>query len=61
MSDGTWEIPGGETVRKATQVERVLADLIADLRAHCREPSCHCDIGKAADHAESRLRTVRDD
>lgn len=59
MSDGTWEIPGGETVRKATQIERVLRDLIAELRAHCREPSCHCDIGKAADAAESQLRTLR--
>ena len=59
MSDGTWEIPGGETVRKATQIERVLRDLIAELRDHCREPSCRCDIGKAADAAESQLRTLR--
>lgn len=46
---------------RATQIERVLLDLLADLRAHCREPSCHCDIGRSADHAEARLRLVRDD
>lgn len=41
------------------EVAVVLLDLIAELRAHCREPSCHCDIGKAADAAESQLRTLR--
>ena len=36
----------------------ILLDLIAQLREHCREPSCGCDIGRAADHAEARLRAV---
>ncbi len=41
------------------EVAVVLIDLIAQLRDHCREPSCRCDIGKAADAAESQLRTLR--
>jgi hypothetical protein len=40
---------------------RILRDLIAELRDHCREPSCGCDIGRAADYAETRLRLSRDD
>ncbi len=32
---------------------------IAQLRDHCREPSCRCDIGRAADYADARLREVR--
>lgn len=43
----------------APSAERILLDLIAELRAHCREPSCGCDIGRAADAAESQLRTLR--
>lgn len=39
----------------------ILLDLIAQLREHCREPSCGCDIGRAADYAETRLRLSRDD
>ncbi len=39
----------------------ILLDLIAQLREHCREPSCGCDIGRAADYAETRLRRLRDD
>lgn len=39
----------------------ILLDLIAQLREHCREPSCNCDIGRAADYAEARLRLSRDD
>ena len=39
----------------------ILTDLIAQLRDHCREPSCGCDIGRAADYAETRLRLSRDD
>ena len=39
----------------------ILLDLIAQLRDHCREPSCGCDIGRAADYAETRLRLSRDD
>ena len=41
--------------------ERILTDLIAQLPEHCREPSCNCDIGRAADYAETRLRRLRDD
>ena len=40
------------------EVAVVLIDLIAQLREHCREPSCGCDIGRAADYAENRLREV---
>jgi len=43
------------------EVAVVLLDLIAQLRDHCREPSCGCDIGRAADYAETRLRLSRDD
>jgi len=37
----------------------ILTDLITHLRDHCREPSCRCDIGRAADYADARLREVR--
>jgi len=43
------------------EVAVVLRDLIAQLREHCQQPSCHCDIGQAADYAETRLRLSRDD
>ena len=39
----------------------ILTDLIAQLREHCQQPSCGCDIGRAADYAETRLRLSRDD
>ena len=39
----------------------ILQDLIAQLREHCREPSCGCDIGRAANYAKARLRRLRDD
>jgi len=74
MSDGTWEIPGGETVRKATQIERVLRDLIAELRA-AHHPTADldgeprrcvqgcgilpCHSLSAAASAEARLREVQ--
>ncbi len=49
------------SMQRLAQSERILRDLIAELRAHCREPSCGCDIGRAADYAETRLRLSRDD
>ena len=66
MSDGTWEIPGGETVRKATQIERVLRDLIAELRDEWETFTARdwnrawygCALAEATDRAEQRLREV---
>ena len=43
----SWAVPG--------------SDEWLELREHCREPSCGCDIGRAADYAETRLRRLRDD
>jgi hypothetical protein len=68
MSDGTWEIPGGETVRKATQIERVLRDLIAELRGeHWRDSAGYCAVcenktccvSTVLNRAEARLREVQ--
>ena len=60
MSDEATHWLGCDSVHPGCHhpAERILLDLIAELRAHCREPSCGCDIGRAADHAESRLRAV---
>lgn len=52
--------PPGVSVN-ALAATQILIDLIAQLRDHCREPSCNCDIGRAADYAETRLRLSRDD
>lgn len=65
VNDRMWEegyaVGVQDSMLRATQYERILRDLIAELRAHCREPSCGCDIGRAADYAETRLRRLRDD
>ena len=45
----------GIHLRQRDAYRDVLRDLIAELRAHCREPSCRCDIGRAADYADAML------
>lgn len=86
-TDGTWEIPGGETARKvsaafaavadeqleaaydlgvqdsmlrATQIERVLTDLIAELkeRAYSNLEGGYGPYRQMADRAEARLSAL---
>lgn len=76
MSDGTWEIPGGETVfapaaiwesgyaegvqdsmLRATQIERILTDLIAELWIVNSEADLP-PFYDMADRAEERLQKL---
>ncbi len=57
--DPDWPVSDHE--RENHALHRILRDLIAELRDHCQQPSCNCDIGRAADYAETRLRRLRDD